>query len=402
MVWPLSMSRLAYMSLKRKPFRTAVLVLVVMAHSFVLFSGTVLSISLKNGLDSVKARFGADLIVLPTGYEGAQESILLTGEPSCFYFEKSIADRFKDVEGVSKLTTQFYLATLGEECCDLPVQIIGFDPATDFSIQPWIRETIGGKLEDGALIVGSDIIIGNRHSVKFYDKEYPVAAQLDETGTGLDQSVFATIETIKDLFTRAKEKGINFLSGTDPDASVSSILIKVEDGYDIEQVIANILRTSEGIHIVRTKNMIASITKSLGSFDMFLHMFSVVSLVSTLVILTLVFSVTANQRKKEFATLRVLGATRKKLAGMQLYESLYISMAGGIIGMGLSALIIFPFSTYIEDTLELPYIQPSIPLIFAILAGTLILSAAIGPIASVKSAVKISRAETYLTLREGE
>lgn len=402
MAQALSMSKLSYMNLKRKPFRTVALVLVVVALSFVLFSGMVLSVSLKNGLNNVKARFGADLIVVPTGYEGAQESILLTGEPSCFYFKKSFLDRIKDAEGISKLTAQFYLTTLGEACCDLPVQIIGFDPATDFSIQPWIRETIGGKIEDGALIVGSDIHIGDHYSVKFYGKEYPVAAKLDETGTGLDQSVFATTETIKDLFTRAKEKGMNFLSDANPDASISSILIKVEDGYAIEQVISNILKTVEGIQIIRTQNIIAGITKSLGSLDMFLHMFSAAFLVLTLVILTLVFSVTANERKKEFATLRILGATRKKLAGILLRESLYISVTGGIIGIALSVLFIFPFNVFIENTLKLPYIQPSVPLIVVILAGTLIISIAIGPIASAKSAAKISRAETYITLREGE
>jgi putative ABC transport system permease protein len=114
------------------------------------------------------------------------------------------------------------------------------------------------------------------------------------------------------------------------------------------------------------------------------------------------FSVTANERKKEFAVLRILGATRKKLAGILLNESLFASMAGGIIGVAAAAAVVFPFNVYIGDRLGLPYLQPQISVVLGILALSLFLSFLVGPLASAHSAIKISRAETYLTMREGE
>lgn len=398
----LSPSRISYFNLKRKPFRSVALAMVVAILSFAFFGGTVLSLSLKNGLNNVKARLGADLIVVPLGYEEAQESILLTGEPSYFYFNKQVADKLKAVEGISELTAQFYLASMSTSCCDLPVQIIGFDPVTDFSIQPWIRETIGGELDDGALIIGSDILLENHDVIMLYGREYPVAAQLDKTGTGMDRSIFAATKTIKDLFAHAKEKGMFFLPDTNPDTSVSSVLIKVEKGYDIDEVMNDLRGTAEDIQIIRTQHMITSITGSIGGFITFLYVFSAVFLVLIIVILAAVFSITLNARKKEFATLRILGATRKKLAAILLCESLYISTAGGMIGLVPAALLVFPFSVFIGDSLGLPYMQPSLFRIFMIFVCTLFLSMVTGPIASVYSAVKICRIEPYLAFREGE
>ncbi|GAE87904.1 ABC transporter permease protein [Acetivibrio straminisolvens JCM 21531] len=121
-----------------------------------------------------------------------------------------------------------------------------------------------------------------------------------------------------------------------------------------------------------------------------------------MVILMVVFSASANERKKEFAIMRILGATKKKLAAILIWESLYISMSGGVIGTMLAAIFVFPFNVFIGDNIGLPYIQPSLLWIIAILLGTLLVAFSLGPIASAYFAVKVSRSQTYLTLREGE
>lgn len=247
MAQALTPHKLSRFNLKRKPFRTYALTIVVSVLSFVLFGGSLVSISLKNGLGGLEARFGADLIVVPLGHESDQKALLLTGKPSYFYFDKGIADKLKELDGISKLSTQFYLTALSASCCSVPVQIIGIDPASDFTISPWIKESVGGNIEKGALIVGSDIELEDNKHIRFFDKDYPVAARLDETGTGLDQSVFASIETIKDLYQRARQKGLNFLAGTDPEGSISSVLIKVKDGYGIERLITDIRRSMDGV-----------------------------------------------------------------------------------------------------------------------------------------------------------
>lgn len=398
----LSFSRLAGLNLKRRPFRTFGLVIVVSVLSFVLFGGSVLVVSLKNGMDSIGQRFGADLTVVPTGYDEGMEAILLKGEPSYFYLNKSVAQKISRIDGVSRVSSQFFLVTLSADCCSAHVQLIGFDPDTDFVIKPWIAKSYGGRIGDGQLVVGSDIATDGKKTLRFFNREYPVAAKLAKTGTGLDVSVFVTMDTISSLFQDAKKAGMKFLSETDPKNSISSVLIKTEPGYTADAVVHNIRSKLDGVQVIKTKNMIAGIADNLGSLTVFLSALTAVLWILAAIILAVMFSVTANERKREFAVLRALGATRKKLVHVILTESFLISAAGGVLGILLSSAVVFPFSIYIGDRLGLPYLQPDFGVIAGILVLSLVLSCLIGPLASSYSAVKISRTEPYRNFREGE
>ena len=213
---PLTIWQLAVANIKRKPLRTAGLIIIVALVAFVLFAGGILSVSLKNGLESMKERLGADLLVVPVGYDEGVEGIIVKGEPAYFYFDKSVETELEKVEGVKSVSSQFYLTSLNQDCCSVPVQFIGFDPETDFSIQPWISEVYSKDIKDGELIIGSDITADENNRLKFFGEEYTVAAKLEETGTGLDQAVYANMNTLVHLFGAAKEKGLTFIDTIDP------------------------------------------------------------------------------------------------------------------------------------------------------------------------------------------
>lgn len=398
----LTVGHLAWLNIRRKSTRTIGLIILVTMLSFVLSSGTILSLSLGKGLNSMKSRFGADLIVVPLEYDKGMESILLKGEPSCFYFDKSVETRIAHLVGVSQVTAQFFLTSLSADCCDVPVQLIGFDPKTDFTVQSWIARVYHGKISKGAVIIGSDINTENKPTIKFFNQHYKIAARLEKTGTGLDQAVFANMDTMKKLFAGAKKSGLSFLGDVNPKHSISSVLIKVKYGYDRKALIQNIRRKVGAVQIVETKNMITGTADNMANFASVIGIFAALFLIVTLITLFLVFTITANERKKEFAVLRTLGATKSRLATTLLIESLYISGLGGVIGILLASSIVFPFNVYIGDRLGLPYLQPGAFTIAAVLVVTLVIAGGIGPLSSAYSAVKISHAETYLTMREGE
>jgi putative ABC transport system permease protein len=77
-------------------------------------------------------------------------------------------------------------------------------------------------------------------------------------------------------------------------------------------------------------------------------------------------------------------------------------VSGGAAGIVLASLVVFPFSTLISERLELPYLDAPPSGIILLAAGSLLLSALVGPLASLYSALRIGRAETYFTMREGE
>ncbi|MBQ2691041.1 MAG: ABC transporter permease [Clostridia bacterium] len=399
----LSTHALSLLNLKRKPFRTAALMAVVAVLAFVLFGGSIMTKSMENGISGLEDRLGADIVVVPEGYDQDFEGVMIQGEPVYFFMEKDILEKVRSCEAVELASPQFYLASLNAECCGSSVPIIGFEPETDFTVQPWITEQYSKGLKYGEIIIGDDISAEADGTILFFDKYYKVAARLERTGSGVDVSCFATMDTIADLYRDAKEKGAYFQEGVTYENSISSIMVKVKEGYTLNQALVQIRKATEGkVEIVQTQSMINSVGGSLSGVVSYLYVVAIVFWILAVVLLTIVFSVTANERKKEFALFRILGATRKRLSNLILTEAFYISLSGGILGIGTAALIVFPFSTYLGDQMGIPYLQPEMSTILIIFVVSLVLSAIVGPLASAYSAHKISQAETYHTMREGE
>jgi putative ABC transport system permease protein len=79
---PLTIPRLALANIMAKPWRAAGLAALVSVFSFALFAGALIDRQLAKGLGSLSERLGADLLIVPYGYEAKAKSAILRGEPS--------------------------------------------------------------------------------------------------------------------------------------------------------------------------------------------------------------------------------------------------------------------------------------------------------------------------------
>lgn len=394
---------LAVKNLRRKPARTAALVLLTAFLAMAVFVGSIVVSSLQNGLDSYSARLGADIVVVPNEArsKGTLDDILLQGIPGYFYMDSSALDKIRTIEGVEVASPQFYLATSSSGCCSTSVQIIGFDPETDFSIQPWIRESYSGDIGDYQLIVGSSISIPANQKLTFYNVECTVAAQLDQTGTGLDSAIYANMNTIKAMMKSASELGFQYFDDVDADSAISSVMIKVKDGYDIEEVTGNINIYVRRVEATQAKTMVSGISSGLSGVSTMIGALVIVVWVLAFVILLIAFTMITNERTKEFAILRVVGASQKMLSGLIRAESAAVCIGGAAIGAALGCLAVFPFGSLIKSALELPYLMPNALYIVLIAIGSIIAAVLAGFITSLITGRRISKNETGLVLREG-
>jgi putative ABC transport system permease protein len=399
---PLSTANIAFHTLKRKPFRTTGMILLVALFAFTLFGGTVLSKSLENGMNNLSKRMGADILAVPYGYEADIQSALLRGEPSTFYFDAGTTEKVAGVEGVENVSPQLYIATLSAGCCAYPLQLIGFDPKTDFVIQPWMSNVLKVPLADGEIVIGSSINAEVGQKLKFFDRTFLIAGRLDKTGMGFDTSVFMNLATAKQV-ARDSERLQAHPVSENADL-ISSVIVKIKSGYDVKDVANNILQaySQEGVHVVVTKNMLSDISGSLRGLTTYIFILAGALWVLAVGVLIIVFSITLNGRKKEFSIFRVLGATRSKLVRLILCESCLISIFGTAAGMIVAAIVVFPFSTYISSILGLPYLQPSYGVLSIVAAMSFLISFVVGPIASAYAAIKIGNSEIYTTMKEGE
>jgi putative ABC transport system permease protein len=401
----LTIGVLALKNLRAKPVRTACLVVVVTILAFTLFGGSILALNLRRGLATMTKRFGADLMVVPEGAGERAQSLLLRGGTTFFYFDAGILDKVTKTEGVICASPQFFLTSLSTECCDAAVQLIAYDPATDFVVQPWIAEKRAEQVIDGQLVVGSQINLRSNGAIQLFNHEYPVAAQLSRSASGLDTSIFMTMNTMRELIGRARTEGYNFLAVQEKEATrghVSAVLAKTDPAKTQSAIAHDIRKENEGVDVLISQRIFASIAGTLSGLVKYIHIFSVALWALAFVVLAAVFSGTIHERKKEFALLRILGATRKRLVGIVLSESSFAGIAGGAAGIVLASLAVFPFSIYISERLELPYLDAPLFNIILLVLGSLFLAALVGPLASLYAALRISKAETYFTMREGE
>ena len=193
--------KLPMRNILRHPGRTASLTVLVAFLALSLFSGSVIVMSLMSGLRSLENRLGADLIVVPATSRGKidPEKIYLQGTTGYYYMSASKLDEVRAMEGVVQASGQVFLASLRADCCSMPIQVIGFDPATDFTIRPWIGERMKTDLGKMEVAAGSRVNAGVNETIRIYGQPCLVAARLDESGTGLDTAVYCTMETMAEL-----------------------------------------------------------------------------------------------------------------------------------------------------------------------------------------------------------
>jgi len=398
----LSTGNLSLKNLQAKPVRTACLFIVVAVLAFTLFGGSIITLSLQQGLDTMTKRFGADLMVVPKGASEKAQGLLLRGDSGYYYFDAGIVDKVAGIEGVVCASPQFFLTSFSTECCDADVQLIAYDPDTDFVVQPWIAEKRRESVSDGQVVVGSRIELRENGTIKLFNDEYPVAAQLSRSASGYDTSIFMTMNTMRALIDNAHAQRYGFLADSYEGEIISAVLAKTDSSRPPSLIDWDIRRQNDGVEVLRSQGIFARIAGTLSGLVKYIHIFSIALWALAVIVLAAVFSGTIHERKKEFAVLRILGATRKKLISIVLSESAIAGIGGGAAGIVLACLVVFPFSTYISGRLELPYLDAPIFKIIPLVFGSLFLSAVAGPLSSLYSALKISRAETYFTMREGE
>ena len=396
------LNKLPIKNIIKRPGRSAALLLLSAFLSFSVFGGSMLISSLQSGLDSLNSRLGADIIAIPdkAARQNDLEAILIQGTPGYFYMDKENVDKIAGIEGVEQVSAQYFLASVSAGCCSMPVQIIGFDPQTDFSIKPWIKESYKGDFGGDELFAGANINAEVGENLRFYGYTCKVASKLEKTGTELDNAVYTDSETIKALMAAAKEKGVGALLKNDPNTLVSSVLIKVKDGYE-DSVSDEINVHLRKVTAVKTQNMIEGLAKSLSGISDMTGLLMAAVWVLSLVIMAVAFSMVINERKREFAVLRVIGASRGRLAGMVLAESAIIGFFGGVAGVICACAAVFPFGGLLEEKLGLPYLSPEIGKVLAAAVLAVAASMLAGPITSAVSAVRISRIDTGAILREG-
>jgi putative ABC transport system permease protein len=322
---------LAIKNLRRKPLRTAILVVAIALLVSVLVFALSFVRRVDSGIKITSQRLGADLLIVPAGSRGAAEDVLLENKVKTFYMDRGIVDRVKEIRGIGEVTAQTYLATITGACCDVPESVVvAFNQDTDFVIRPWLNKKLGRKLGKGEAIVGSESAFNIRLGLTEVDSVlfgnvFRMVGVLDKTGTGLDTAIFIDENNIDDIMKKGK-------AGIKP-GQISVIFARVKKGYDPVVVAAELEDTIIETDTMARKDIGKNVINALGDINrIFLITFILASLLAAFLAWA-VFSGIANERSKEVGIMRAIGAKESHVMRLFLFEVVVIGGIGSLIGI---------------------------------------------------------------------
>ena len=392
--------RLLVRNLVNRPYRNIATIFAFAFIAATLFSSQYLMNGAQASLDTGMSRMGADILVVPEEYAAAGQTVILTGQPSSFFFNDSNYEKISRIPGVAKASPQIYIATLFASCCAAPLQMIAIDPENDFTIATWLKDNPGVKMGKDDIIIGSSVIQNVGNDLLFYGHTFHVVGILKQTGMGVDNSVFTRFEDAYVMADESELKAVKKL--TLPPGMVSAVLVKVDPGTSPAAVAREIQDQIPGTKTITPNGLLNTVSGQLGAVRRLLNGTTLAVTIVSIPLLAFISAMVAHERRREVAVLRALGATKTYVVRLMLAESFSIAIIGGLIGIGAAAVILVFFQDFIATSLKIPFIIPA-PLALLVDGGTaLLLCAGIGGIASLYPATLINHSDPYETIRKAE
>lgn len=392
---------LAAQNLRRKPFRSFVTIAIVGLAAGTLFSATLLIGSVDRSLEVGMERLGADLLVVPEGYQESGQAALITGAPTSFYMDAGILNQVKNITGVSQASPQLFIESMvSSQCCTGHVQLVGYDPGSDFVISPWLKDNLQRPLNRDEVVIGSLILANKGEQVHFYGHDFNVAGVLDATGMGVDESVFMSLDT---AYLMAQESAQVAESPLDvKPGQISSVLVKKTPDINVDQLTQRIKTSVPGTTIITANELSRSVTDRISGFKRgFIAVDAIVWIMSLLTIAA-IFSMIVNERQREIGLLRAMGSSRQFVFRLMLAEAVFLTAAGGIAGIFVGGAALFIFKAIITSSLGIPYLWPPLLTFVKLMVITMLLAIVSGAVASLYPAMSSSRLEPYAAIRQGE
>lgn len=388
-----AVTKLIRQNLSRRPWRTWSMIWFVFVLSFALFAMGVLLDSFSGSLTQTINRLGADLIVVPKEFDKNLADTLFLGKLNTFQFDRRWVDRIAQLEGIEALSCQTYFHTLSADCCSAPIQLIIYEPETDFVVQPWLERRDSPLPGHDEIYIGSKIIPPNPHELVLFGLSYRVLGQLETSNTAFDTCVFMTEEGAQRMLDSEKYQENFGEPAYRAEDFVSSVLIKVAAGTDAKSLARTINFRLDGAPVAAytTFDIFSDFGAAAESLQQYVTLLFVVILILVIFALFIIFTITVNERTGEFGLLTSLGVSNGIMTRVILGEAALIGSTGGLLGAGLAYFLLVVFRIPLKQVLNLPRLDPTPGFALGLLGKCFVLALGVALLSASYAAWRIAR-----------
>lgn len=426
--------RLAAQNVGKRRLRTLFLGLSVTIAVGVGFAAFVTGWSLRDGIATSFSRMGADLVVVPVGTLVNITSTLLTVQPTDQEFDASLGKKLRTIPGIAQVAPQRIVRA---EVEGRQINLIAFDPAADFTVQPWLPEGQRPILTTQSLIAGERV--GNKPGavLDICGRSMVIEARLGKTGVGpFDDSYFLSLEALNTLI--AARQKISIAAGVPvaakpvapaqsvdplavlamhhhhagstglfnclPDLApgpVSAFLLQLSPAASAE-LAKFAVGQIPGLKIVAGNPVFTASRQALGSLFWGIAFFAGLLLLALLFLVTLLFSAIVQERYREIGLLRAMGARPGQIMSIILIEAGLITSLGGLLGLGFGLSLVLAFARSLGlyfASLGVPFAWPPDLAIWLAAVAAMVFAACIGIIGAFIPAWRARRLEPYLMIQ---
>jgi putative ABC transport system permease protein len=277
--------------------------------------------------------------------------------------------------------------------------MIAFDPETDFTVTPWLREKSNEPLGPRDVIGGDWVFVPEATGkVMIYGVEVNLAAKIEPTGMGLDKTMFLPFDTAREI---AKESVTTAARPMEiPEGQISAVQVKVKENYGIDKIAERIMAAVPGTNAFASLELTRSIHRQTKGLFRMLFLGLTVVWVLAVVLSGLVFSLMVNERRREIGLLRAIGADRNFIFKLFLTESSALGLGGGLIGVVFAVVFVYLFRLYLMLSAEVPLLIPPLPSILGFMLACLVIALVLALPALLYPAVRASRVDPAVAMRE--
>ncbi len=393
------LANLALQNLGRRKARSLLLIAAVAIGSGVVFTGATLMRSIDDSMAVGFTRLGADLMVVPDGALTHITASFLTVEPTDLVLDADVLAKAQ-LAAVARVAPQKIARVehSGIGSHHESVDLIGIDPARDFTVQPWLREKLGRELRPGDVILGAgrDAPLGSQ--LLIFGKPHIVYGKLGRTGVGThERGVFMSIATLEALAAGMPQRPAVLAPG-----KVTGFLVELAPGATALQARFAILSAVKGARVVTGDSSLSGIRQGLAALLKGILALMFLMFASMAVMVSVLFSAIVTERRAELGLLKAIGARGAQLIGVMVVEALIATGLGGVLGVTLGVLVMRLYErslVYYLDNIGVPFVWLDLPHTVAFAAAAIVLAAAIGALGALYPAWRASRRDAYDLVR---
>lgn len=398
----MNLGRLVLRNILGSLYRSIAILVCAILVAGLSLSATLVVQGAQAGLKRNLSRMGADIIVIPWGtmsqdFDGAHLAGMMTER----WMPRTYMDRIMAVQGVEIVSPQLYLSTITDSpYSSLPeLYLIAYDPVTDFVLAPWLEHDPIGALRLGEAVGGAAVSDPDGDDkIQIYGYPIRLIRTLEETGGDADQSLFVSFDTAQAIMEEVQRQPKPAFEIA-PE-SISTAMVKVGMGDNAHEVAVRMLDQVPGVVPIESTGFFqAQRAQVVGLLRTVLALAALTSFLAIL-FMGMVFSLAANERRREIGMLRALGATKTLVLRSLLLEGVTLAVTGGAAGIALIILLAGLFGEQIAHATNIQISLPAPLALAGLAAAGLLLTVASVVLAAWLPASRLSKEEPALAMRE--